>query len=61
MDPLGGLSCALYTSPHRDSRAWPLLTMPQGQSPPRMRTPQVRSTTFGSGLRPAGGEPQASP
>lgn len=41
MDPLGGLSSALDSSPHQDSRAWPLPTMPQGWSPPQMCTPQV--------------------
>lgn len=62
MDPLGGLNSAPYSSPHQDSRTRPLPTVPPRlESLSDVYSSSVRSTTCRSGLRPAGGEPQASP
>lgn len=61
MNPLGGLGSALYSSPHQDSRNTAPPALPQGLESSQMCTHHVGSTTFGSGLRLAGGEPQASP
>lgn len=60
--PIEGLCSALQSLPDQDSKTKaPPHPAPRLESLSDVHSSSVRSTKFGSGLRPAGGVPPASP